>query len=62
MFDLLRLAIPIISRAWDATRLSGLETLCSAEYTPLLDLAAWAPPQVLPVLIVDLRAQCIIAI
>ena len=56
VFDLSRLAIPIISWAWDATRLSGLETLCSAVYTPLLDLAAWAPPQVLFVLIVDLRA------
>ena len=62
VFDLSRLEWPIICWTWDATRLSGLETLFSAVYTPLLDLAAWAPPQVLPVLIVDLRAQCIIAI
>ena len=38
---------PVYSVAWDATRLSGLETLCATMYMPSKALACWLPPQVL---------------
>ena len=35
-----------VSLSWDATRLSGRETLWAACISPSTGMAAWAPPQV----------------
>ena len=43
------LEVPVISLAWDATRLSKLDTLATTIYSSGLRLAAWCPPQVLAV-------------
>ena len=45
VFWLTRVNVPVYSIAWDATRLSGLDTLCSAIYLPICRLAGWCPPQ-----------------
>ena len=47
VFLLSNLIVPILSLAWDATRMSGLDTLVSTVYSPFLDVAGWCPPQVL---------------
>lgn len=39
---------PFVSLAWDATRISGRETLWTACCSPSSNHAAWAPPQVWP--------------
>ena len=38
------LLVPIILIAWDATRLSSLDSLVSTIYSPFRELAGWCPP------------------
>ena len=45
VFHLDALLCPIISLAWDATRISRLDTLCATIYNHELRLAGWCPPQ-----------------
>ena len=45
VFKFTELTIPIISLAWDATRLSMMEVLATAIYAPALKIAGWCPPQ-----------------
>ena len=45
VFRMDKLLVPIISLAWDTTRISKLDTLCATIYNHQLRLAAWCPPQ-----------------
>ena len=46
VFHHAKLTIPVLSFAWDATRLSKKDTLVTTIYNRELDCAGWCPPQV----------------